>query len=100
MADKMITGLDFQERNRQVEKKKKEITLEELKSTIISIVNYEWENTADKIVKAINLQEHLSFLELSFLNANKDEVANWSKEALKLILFKDEDYGYELGVPE
>lgn len=100
MADKMITGLDFQERNRQVEKKKKEATLEELKSTIISIVNSAWEATAGEVVRNIRLQPHLTPLEIDFLGANKKEIADWSKETLKLILFEDEDYGYELEVPK
>lgn len=100
MADKIITGLDFQKRNEQVAKKEKEVAFEQLKSTIISIVNSVWEDTAGKVVRNIRLQPHLTPSEINFLGANEEDLVAWSKETLKLILFEDEDYGYELEVPE
>lgn len=98
MAERIITGLDFQERNRQLLKKKEEF-FEQLKSKIISIVNKEWELTADDIVEDINIHGKLSLDYVSFIRNNKEMVANWSKETLKLILFEDGVLGYSLKVP-
>lgn len=107
MAEKIITGADFQKRNKVIEEKRerekaeiKKAECELLEKHIISVVKAEWEKRVDEIVDFINLETTLDTNLTRILKDNKEDIESWLKDTMILTLFPDKELGYLLKVPQ
>ena len=102
MAEKIITGADFQKRNKDIEEKReiKKAECELLEKHIISVVKDEWKKSVDEIVEFINLETTLDNNLTRILKDNKEDIESWLKDTMKLTLFQDKELGCLLRVPQ